>query len=217
MLIRRVARALFATWFVVEGWQVLRHPAEHTARARATWRSLQDRLGLPDAPDDRTLTVAVRVHGGAMAGAAVLLALGKAPRTASLVLAGLSAPLVVASAPVGPAAKATEADPAAFWRSVSMLGGAVLAGIDHEGRPSMAWRIEHAKVDREISREAQRVAAAAKREAKDAVAAAKREIADAAAAAKREAKGARTVAAGVGASAKREAQELAASAKRALA
>lgn len=193
MLIRRVARTLFATWFAVEGVEVLRHPAEHTARARATWRSLQDRLDLPDAPDDRTLGVAVRVHGGLMAAAAALLALGKAPRTAALVLAGLTAPLVVANAPVGPAAKATAKDSAAFWRSLSMLGGALLAGIDHEGRPSMAWRIEHAKVDRAITRDAQRVAATAQREAKDAIAAARREIKEAAAAAKREAK---TVAAG---------------------
>ncbi|MCV2394127.1 DoxX family protein [Actinotalea sp. M2MS4P-6] len=187
MLIRRVARSAFATWFAVEGWQAARKPADHATRVRATWGAVQDRLGLPDAPDDRTLTWVVRAHGGAMAIAAALLAIGKAPRSAALALAGLTAPLVLANAPIGPAAKAAGADKGAFWRSVSMLGGALLAGIDHEGRPSMAWRIEHAKVDRAIVRDAQRVVADAQRDAKDAIATARREAKDAVAAARRSA------------------------------
>ena len=174
MLIRRIARSLFATWFVAEGWQVLRHPDPHADRARTTWSALGDKVGLPPAPAEPQMRRIAQAHGAAMAGAGVLLALGRAPRTAALALAALTAPLVVASAPVR---GGTEADRATFWRLLSMLGGALLAGIDHEGRPSMAWRIEHAKVDRAITRDAQRLASTAQREAKDAIAAARREAA----------------------------------------
>ena len=31
-----------------------------------------------------------------------------------------------------------------FFKNVSMLGGLVLAGVDTEGRPGVAWRAQHA-------------------------------------------------------------------------
>lgn len=156
MLVRRVARSLFATWFAVEGWQALRHPASHTARVRSTWAHLAGRFGLPPVPDESRLKLVARAHGGAMVVAAGMLVVGKAPRTSALALAGLTAPLVVAYTPSNP--KAFRSMPAEdrehLVRAVSMLGGALLTGIDHEGRPSWRWRIEQARIDRALAREA---------------------------------------------------------------
>jgi uncharacterized membrane protein YphA (DoxX/SURF4 family) len=151
MLVRRLARPMFAAWFAVEGWEAVRHPAPHVDRLRTTWADLAARVDLPPVPSDQQLRTAVRVHGAATAAAAAALALGRAPRTAALVLAALTAPLLLVDQPVRPAAAGHHVpgrpDRAAverFARSVSMLGGALLVGLDHEGRPGIAWRIEHA-------------------------------------------------------------------------
>ncbi len=160
MLLRRIARPLFATWFVVEGLDVVRHPAAHAADARTALDAADTRLPaavrgsgatrgvLGFDPTERQLRTAVQVHGAALAGAGLLLALGKAPRTAALALAALTAPLVVVNLPD----KVHDRDPAAraarrtrLVRAVSALGGALLAAADYEGRPGLTWRVQAAR------------------------------------------------------------------------
>lgn len=51
-----------------------------------------------------------------------------------------------------------------FFKNVSMLGGLLLAGVDTEGKPGVAWRARRAAVD--AKREARHLAATARREAK---------------------------------------------------
>ncbi len=51
-----------------------------------------------------------------------------------------------------------------FFKNVSMLGGLIIAGMDTEGRPGLAWRAKRAASD--VRREAKHVRKAAKREAK---------------------------------------------------
>ncbi|CAM5791732.1 DoxX family membrane protein [Cellulomonas persica] len=149
MLLRRIARPLFATWFVSEGLDALRHPAPHVAAARATLDRLQD--AVPDARThltDAQLTAAVRAHGGAVVLAATMLAVGRAPRTAALALAGLTAPLVLVNLP---ARGERTADPALraerrqrLIRALAFTAGAVLVGADYEGRPGLRWRMADA-------------------------------------------------------------------------
>ncbi|HEY0188277.1 MAG TPA: DoxX family protein [Cellulomonas sp.] len=175
MLLRRIARPLFASWFLSEGLDAVRHPGPHVEAARGAL----DRFGavLPAGardglerlrdPADRQLTRAVRAHGAATALAALLLATGRAPRSAALVLAGLTLPLAVADAPerphlhVGPIGRGggTAEDAAAerarrrartqrLVRSLAFTGGALLVAADTEGRPGLAWRVEHARATR---------------------------------------------------------------------
>ena len=47
MLLRRLARPLFASWFVTEGLDVVRHPAAHAADARGALTTLRARLPEP--------------------------------------------------------------------------------------------------------------------------------------------------------------------------
>ncbi len=213
MLVRRIARPLFAAWFLSEGLDALRRPDPHLARTDAAWHTL-GRGRLPEPPDDDTMRLAVRLHGAAMALAALMLALGRAPRTAALALAALTVPLAVVNQPFGaaarivatasdattaheghprsrfgrpvgatggvstPSVRAGGADRAAvrerFWRNLTMIGGAVLVGLDREGRPGVAWRIDHALSDRATAREARRALKTASREAKAAVREARR-------------------------------------------
>ena len=156
MLLRRIARPLFASWFVTEGLDVVRHPAAHAADVRGALALLQRRLPT-DVPvlSERQLTTAVQAHGVALAGAGALLALGKAPRTAALALAVLTAPLIVVNLPDK---KADGRDPVLqqarrerLVRALAFTGGAILAGVDLEGRPGVTWRVQHARARRHAS------------------------------------------------------------------
>ncbi|WP_444662531.1 DoxX family protein [Cellulomonas sp. CW35] len=155
MLLRRIARPLFASWFLTEGVDALRSPATHVAAARAA----VDRVGkaAPGARVDVTdeqLTALVRAHGAAVTLAAVALAAGKAPRTAALALAGLTAPLVLVNLPDRaertPHQKRARRD--RLVRSLAFAAGAVLVAADREGRPGLRWRLEDAHERRVAAR-----------------------------------------------------------------
>lgn len=159
MLLRRIARPLFASWFASEGIDVLRRPTPHVADARAALDRLERTV--PDAQvrlTDAQLTAIVRAHGAAVVAAAGLLAFGKAPRTAALVLAGLTAPLVVVNLPDKALRSATPAEKRArrdrLVRALAFTAGAVLVGADYEGRPGVGWRLEHAREQRHAIKDA---------------------------------------------------------------
>ncbi len=160
MLVRRIARPLVASSFLAEGWDAFRSPAVHVDRVEAAWARLGRKVDLPPAPPRSQVTSLVRAHGLAMVGAATMLALGKAPRTNALVLVGLTLPVVASEVPALPWTRGgrTPSDGAGqvrwerLWMSTSMLGAALLAAVDAEGRPGMAWRVEKARADRAAAR-----------------------------------------------------------------
>ena len=153
MLTRRAARPLLATWFVAEGVDAVRRPADHMERMRDAWRRLAARIDdMPEVPSNETLRSVVRAHGAATAVAGLMLALNKAPRFAALALAALTLPVAAMDAPVKGRLAPARPQPAAsggrdhaFARDLSLIGGAVLAGLDREGNPSVGWRIKHAR------------------------------------------------------------------------
>ena len=159
MLLRRIARPLLASWFVSEGLGAARQPAAHVEDARVAL-ALLTRLAPPslaaataryDPPTTRQLTQLVQVHGAATLAAGALLAFGRAPRTAALVLAGLSVPLVVANLPFtghhDPDKEARRVRRDRLVTTLALTGGALLAGADYEGRPGVAWRVSKARKD----------------------------------------------------------------------
>jgi putative oxidoreductase len=167
-LIRLVARPMLASMFVVGGINALKN----TEAAAAKARKVTDRViplaqraapGAPIPQDPKTL---VRINAIVQLGAAAALATGKAPRLSSIVLAGSLVPTTLAGHSFW-----EESDPAAkanqrlhFFKNVSMLGGLLLAGVDTEGKPGLAWRASHAaSTARKGSR---RFAKNARREAK---------------------------------------------------
>jgi uncharacterized membrane protein YphA (DoxX/SURF4 family) len=181
MLLRRIARPLFASWFLSEGIDAVRHPGPHVEVARGALDRVAavvpaGSLGSFERyrhPSDKELTLVVRAHGAATTVAAVLLATGKAPRTAALVLAGLTLPLAAADAPDlphrptlrrGTSGAGSGHDEVAraekkvrtqrFVRSLAFAGGALLAAADTAGRPGLAWRVEHARATRAAAEKA---------------------------------------------------------------
>lgn len=148
MLLRRVARPLLASMFIQEGLDALRAPAPHVITAREPAQRASRALGLRRPLTDRDLTMVVRAHGGLTVAAGLGLALGKAPRSCSLVLAALSVPLAIAHQPftkgTGPRAERTKS----FVQALGSVGAALLAAADKQGKPGFAWRVERARAER---------------------------------------------------------------------
>lgn len=164
-LVRRVARPMLAAMFVVGGLDQLKHPG---AKAKAAGPVLgqASRVGLPDDPE-----LLVRANGVAMVGGGALLATGHVPRIASAVLASTLVPTTLAAHPFW-----NETDPRVraqqriqFLKNLGLLGGLLLAAVDTDGRPSLAYRARRA------GESAQRSVHTTKREARHAAKAARRE------------------------------------------
>ena len=167
-LVRRVARPMLAAMFVVGGLDQLKHPGTKADTARPLVEKLAPAIGLPD--DTELL---VRANGAAMVGAGALLALGRLPRLASTVLAATLVPTTVAAHSFW-----NEQDPTVraqqrtqFLKNLGLLGGLLLAAVDTEGRPGLAYRAHMVndsahRAARQTRREARHVAHAAAREAK---------------------------------------------------
>lgn len=167
-LIRRVARPMLAAMFVVGGLDQLRHPAKQAPKVAP----LADRVGPAlHLPDDAELLV--RANGAAMVGGGTMLALGKMPRLSSMVLAGTIVPTTYVGHPFwqekDAAVRAQQRT--AFLKNLAVLGGLLLASVDTEGRPGLAYRMHLAgesagRTAKRTKREATLAKRAAKREAK---------------------------------------------------
>jgi putative oxidoreductase len=156
-VVRRLARPMLAAIFVDGGLDALRHPSTKVGKAEPVIGKLAGPLHLPDDPE-----LLVRANGAAMVGAGTLLALGKFPRLAAVVLAATIVPTTAAGHRFWeedePAAKRNQR--IHFLKNVGLLGGLVLAAVDTGGKPGVPWRARRAAKD------ASRTAKMARREAK---------------------------------------------------
>lgn len=141
-VVRRVARPLLSSIFVSGGLEALRHPAGKVPAAEGVAPPIARRL--PYLPED-TETL-VKVNAGVQVGAGALLALGRFPRLASALLAGSLVPTTLAGhrfwEETDPARRAAQR--IHFYKNLGLLGGLMLAAVDTEGRPGLAWRARHA-------------------------------------------------------------------------
>lgn len=161
MLVRRLARPMLASYFLVEGVGRLRQPKEAAAEAAPFVEMAAEQTGIPNDPE-----LVVRASGAAQVTGGALLALGKFPRPASALLAATLAPSTYVHeafwSETDPEVKARKKS--AFLRNVAILGGLILASVDTAGKPGLGWRAGHGA--QETRRGALRAARSAKREAK---------------------------------------------------
>ena len=167
-LVRRVARPMLASMFVVGGADQLKHPSAKTEVAEPVVNRLAPALRLP--ADTELL---VRANGVVMVTAGTMLALGKLPRVAAVALAVTLVPTTLAAHPYW-----REEDPDArarqriqFLKNLGLLGGLALAAVDTEGRPGLAYRAHLAgesvsRAARQTRREARHAARTVTTEAK---------------------------------------------------
>jgi uncharacterized membrane protein YphA (DoxX/SURF4 family) len=165
-LVRLAARPLLASMFVVGGLDSLR-----TAPAKAdAAEPVTDRLVpllqkfVPQLPDDPTTLV--RINGAAQVVAGLALATGRMPRLSSAVLAATLVPTTAAGhrfwEEKEPAKK--KAQRVQFFKNASMMGGLMLAAVDTEGKPGVAWRARRAAAD--VRRQSRQLARDARHQAR---------------------------------------------------
>ncbi len=141
-LIRTAARAMLASMFIYGGIDQVRNARSYTSVAADVTGPVSD--AVEQLPDDTEQLV--RANGAVQVGAGLALATGTFARPAALALAGTLIPTTAAGH------RFWEADEEAtrtqqtihFLKNVSMLGGLVIAALDTEGKPSAAWRAQHA-------------------------------------------------------------------------
>lgn len=147
-LVRRVARPMLASMFLMGGYSALKNPEAHVRMAGPVTEKLSegaDQATAPQTttPDEKQL---VLINGAAQVVGGLLLATNRLPRLASLVLAGSLVPTTAAGHRFWEETDKTQRanQQIHFFKNVSMLGGLLIAAVDTEGKPSVAWRTSKA-------------------------------------------------------------------------
>lgn len=162
--IRLIARPMLASVFFLGAASALKNaPDLATKASRVTDRVVPlAQRAVPRAPIPTDPVTLVRINAGIQIAAAAALSTGRAPRLSSTVLAGSLLPTTLAGH-----AFWRESDPATrktqrlnFFKGISIVGGLLIAGVDTEGKPGMAWRARRAA--RDVRRQARTEARVAK-------------------------------------------------------
>lgn len=132
---------MLASMFLLGGIDAIRQPGPKVPAADDV--APQVAAKIPGLQDQDTETL-VRVNGGVQLVGGTLLALGRFPRLASFALAASLVPTTLA----GHRFWELKGDDRQqqmlhFFKNVSMLGGLLLASLDTEGNPGLAWRARH--------------------------------------------------------------------------
>lgn len=140
-LVRRIARPMLSTIFISGGIDALRSPAPKRPAAEEVQPVARKIPYLPEDPE--TL---VKINAAVHVGAGTLLALGKLPRLSALALAATLVPTTYTAhafwAEDDPDRKTQQQ--VDFMKNVSLFGGLLIAAVDTEGKPGLAWRAQHA-------------------------------------------------------------------------
>lgn len=141
-LLRFAARTLLASHFVINGVKAVRQPDDFAEVAGPVMDKVVPPLksALPAQVADLLPADAagwVRVCGATQIVGGVLLATGIGRRLGSAALASTMLPQILTNNPL----KASTADRAKLSGDVALLGGVVLAALDTEGQPSLAWKL----------------------------------------------------------------------------
>ena len=167
-LTRLIARPLIASTFVLGGMNALKNAPQLAPKARKVTDKVVPlaQKAVPAAPIPTDPQTLIRLNAATQIAAAAAFATGRAPRLSAMVLAGTLVPTTVAGH-----AFWAESDPMAkqqqklhFTKNASLLGGLLLAAVDTEGKPGVAWRTRRAAAD--ARRNARQIAKDARREAK---------------------------------------------------
>ena len=141
-LLRLIARPMLSAIFVTGGAQQLMDPDGHVPAAGDALEPVTD--AVPAA--DPTATQLIQLNGLAQVIGGLLLAAGKLPRLAALLLAGSLVPTTLAAHRFWEESDPTlrQQQQSHFVKNVSLLGGLLIATTDRDGEPSLRWRAEHA-------------------------------------------------------------------------
>lgn len=142
-LLRTTARVALSSMFVTGGLDALLKPAPKVPAVEDVAPKVA--ASLPGVPAEDT-ELLIQINGAVQVAAGGLLALGYFPRTSALLLAGTLVPATLAGHRFWEQDDASQRQQQQihFLKNVSMFGGLLLAGLDTEGQPGIAWRTRHA-------------------------------------------------------------------------
>ena len=168
---RALARPLLSMIFVVQGVNSIRNPEPLVPKAQPVTDRLVPmvkRVAPPQVSEriPETTVNLVRLNGAVQVLGGLALASGKGRRLGAATLAATLVPVTVAGHPFWQVKdkEARAVQRVQFMKNLGLLGGLLLAAVDTEGQPGIAWRATHGA--RAAKRETKRGAKAAKREAK---------------------------------------------------
>ncbi|MFG1912699.1 DoxX family protein [Kribbella sp. NPDC048928] len=179
-VVRALARPLLSVIFVVQGANAIRNPEPLVPKAQPVTDRLVPmvkRVAPPQVGDRLPDTTAnlVRLNGAAQVLGGLALATGRGRRLGASLLAASLVPTTLAGHSFW-----QEKDKAVrnqqriqFMKNLGIFGGLLLAAVDTEGKPGVAWRASHGA--KAAKRETRRSAKAATRETRRGAKAAKRE------------------------------------------
>jgi putative oxidoreductase len=136
---------MLASIFAIQGLDTLRNPERVVPTAEPVVGPLRERMpGLPESTEQ-----AVRINGAVQLAGGTLLAIGWVPRLAALAIAGTLVPTTLAGHRFWEAdePQTRKQQKIQFLKNLSILGGLLIAAADTGGRPSLAWRSQHAVRD----------------------------------------------------------------------
>ena len=142
--VRFLARPMLASSFVLAGMDKLKNADDTATQLSPLLRRAAESL-----PFQTNEKVLARVIGGTQVGAGVLFAFGKSARLAATILAVISALnsyVEWRSADIT-SKEGRDARRKQLLKNVTLTGGVLLAAVDTNGRPSLAWRAEHLAAD----------------------------------------------------------------------
>jgi uncharacterized membrane protein YphA (DoxX/SURF4 family) len=160
-MLRHLARLLLGAAYVQQGIEQLRRPEGAAEAARPYVRRA---AGVSPLPDDPALVV--RTGGAALVAGGLGLATNTAPRLAATLIALVAVPVALLRHPVTGLATLRGPEGTRLLGELGLFGGVLLAVLDTEGRPGLAWRARHGT---------ERVAAGTRRQARSAQRTARRE------------------------------------------
>lgn len=175
---RALARPLLSVIFVVQGANAIRNPEPLVPKAQPVTDRLVPmvkRVAPPQVSDRLPDTTAnlVRLNGSVQVIGGIALASGKGRRLGASLLAASLVPTTLAGHPFWLEKDKTVRNQQRinFMKNLGILGGLLLAAVDTEGKPGVAWRATHGA--KAAKRETKRGAKAAKQLAHEAKQAAK--------------------------------------------
>ena len=147
MLVRRIARPLLASSFIVGGIDTLRNPESRVPGARPVVDQIAgaaDKQLPVQVPRD--VEQWVKIDAAVKVAAGSLFALGKLPRLSALALSASIVPTTLAGHRFWEHEDPKErfGQLSNFLKNAGLLGGLLIAAVDTEGKPSVGWRARRA-------------------------------------------------------------------------
>lgn len=140
-LVRRIARPLLAAPFIFEGVRTALRPEREIEVYPQAFDAVDSALAKSAAPGFVDARTVIRAAGAVAAGAGVLYATNRCPRAAAATL------LLTTSVGWAGRKKVWELrgeelteEVKSILTDVGLLGGVLLAVVDHDGRPSLGYR-----------------------------------------------------------------------------